>query len=197
LSTERGLTLDTIQRFGLGFNDIDRFEQRELWGLPTETKENGKQKRQWTPAGLTIPYCQNTDVLRIRIRRTKADEYGRYIMLSGSSNEAMTLWTDQKSVAIVESELDAILITQDAGDIVGVIAMGSAQMKPDVNLHARLMKAERVLVCLDSDAAGARAAWGHWQTYPGFKRWPTIQGKDVCEQWQAGIAVRQWIQAGL
>jgi DNA primase len=197
LQSERGLTLDTIQRFGIGFNDTDRFERRELWGLSSEIKANGKPKKQWIPAGLTIPYCQNTEVIRIRIRRTKADEYGRYIVISGSSSHAMTLWTDQKSVAVVESELDGILMNQDAGDIVGVIAMGSAQAKPDSELHARLMKAERVLVCLDSDQAGAKAAFGHWTQYPGFKRWPTIQGKDVTEQMLAGIPVRQWIQAAL
>jgi DNA primase len=197
LHDERGLTVETIQRFGLGFNDIERYERRELWGLSSETKENGKPKKQWIPAGLTIPYCENSNVLRIRIRREKADEYGRYIVVSGSSMQAMTLWQDQQSVAIVESELDAILMNQDAGDIVGVVALGSAQAKPDAELHHRLMNVKTILCCLDADDAGAKASWGHWTRYPGFKRWPTIAGKDVCEQWQAGIPVKQWINAGL
>ena len=60
-------------------------------------------------------------------------------------------------------------------------------MKPDSELHGRLMEAERVLCCLDSDQAGAKAAWGHWQDIQGSRRWPTVQGKDVTEQWRAGI----------
>jgi hypothetical protein len=109
----------------------------------------------------------------------------------------MTTWQDQKAVAIFESELDALLVQQEAGDLIGVVALGSAQQKPDSDLHGRLMAAERILCCLDSDQAGGKAAWNHWRIYPGFNRWPTIKGKDATEQWRAGIPVKAWIQAGL
>jgi len=79
---------------------------------------------------------------------------------------------------------------------VGVVGLGSAALKPDTGLHERLMAAKIILVSLDNDEAGMKAV-GFWRRYAGFKRWPVIRGKDICEQWLAGIAVDQWVKAGL
>ena len=198
LLSERGLSFDTVCRSGLGWNDVNMLFSRESWGLKPEQKANGKPKKLWMPAGLMIPFFDETGRLaRIRIRRTKEDSYGRYIVISGSSMKPMTFWKNQKAVAIVESELDALLLIQECEDLIGVVAMGSAQAKPDSNLHQRLMGADIVLCCLDSDDAAKKSAWTFWKQYPGFKRWPVISGKDPTEQWKCGVPVRQWIKAGL
>ena len=97
---------------------------------------------------------------------------------------------------VVESELDAILLMQEAGELVGVIALGTASAKPDGQLHERLMKAKTVLCSLDADAAGMKAV-SFWRRYPGFKRWPVVIGKDPTEQQKAGIPIRAWLNAGL
>jgi len=199
LQDERGLSVETISRAGLGWNSQDKYASRLSWGLPEEISiKTGKAKKVWLPGGLIIPLCDSAgQVVRIRTRRSEPGQGARYVVVSGSDMQAMTLWTDQAAVAVVESELDALLVLQEAGELIGVVGLGSAAMKPDELLHRRLMAAERVLVCLDADQAGARAAWGHWRIYPGFKRWPTIKGKDAAEQWRAGIPVKAWIQAGL
>ncbi|MFH0730752.1 MAG: primase-helicase zinc-binding domain-containing protein [Pseudomonadota bacterium] len=199
LRTERGLSVETIRKSGMGWNNQDKWESRSGWGLPEEiSRATGKPKKVWLPAGLTIPFCLEDQLHRIRIRRREPGTGEKYILAGGSDGKrAMTFWQDQRAVAVFESELDGLLVQQEAGDLCGVVSLGSAAMKPDSELHGRLMKAERVLVCLDSDEPGARAAWGHWRNYPGFKRWPAIKGKDATEQWRAGIPVKQWIEAGL
>lgn len=198
LQSERGLNQDTIERFQLGWNSQDRYGTRSEWGLPHEVKPDGKKKKVWMPAGLVIPWRDESgQVARLRIRRTVADSYGRYIVASSSSMTPMVQWGNQPVVAVVESELDLLLVSQECRDLIGIVAMGSAQARPDALLHKRLMTAHTLLVCLDNDDAGARESWGFWQRYPGFKRWPCIQGKDVCEQWRAGIPVRDWIMAAL
>jgi hypothetical protein len=197
LQAERGLTAETVKAAGLGWNPADIFDSRQAWGLPEQINDKtGKTRRQWLPGGLVIPSIVDGQLLRLRIRREKADQFGRYVMLSGSSKQAMTLWVDQPAVCILESELDGLLVGQEAGDLIGVIALGSAQQKPDSGLHARLMNTERILLCLDADEAGANAA-AFWTRYPGCKRWPTITGKDCTEQMRAGIPIEQWIEAGL
>ena len=196
LKAERGLNAETVKAAGLGFNPADVFDSRAAWGLPEQINDKGKTKKMWLPSGIVIPNVVEGQLVRLRIRRPVADQYGRYIMVSGSSKAAMTLWADQPAVCILESELDGLLVHQDAGDLTGVIAIGSVQMKPDSELHAKLMNTEKILLCLDADEAGAKAS-GFWRQYQGCKRWPAIQGKDVTEQWAAGLPVRPWIEAGL
>jgi hypothetical protein len=198
LQAERGLNPETISRVGLGWNNQDKYESRESWGLAPEiSQKTGKAKKVWLPSGLVIPWSDAEQVVRIRTRRSEPGQGARYVVVTGSGMGAMIQWQDQTAAAVVESELDGLLVHQEAEDLIGVVSLGSATMKPDSDLHGRLMAAGKVLICLDSDDAGARAAWGHWRIYPGFKRWPVVLGKDVTEQWKAGIPVKQWIEAGL
>lgn len=194
LHDERGLSDETIRASRLGLNPKDLYLDRESWGLsPVINPETGKAKRLWIPKGLCIP----NDGTRIRIRRSEPPAKGnKYIVCSGSNMQPMALWADQKTVMIVESELDCLLINQEAGELVGTVALGSAAIKPDAELHNRLMKAKMVLCSLDADVPGANAV-GFWKQYRGFKRWPVIRGKDATEQMKAGIAVKLWIEAGL
>jgi len=200
LQAERGLNPETIRAAGLGWNSRDLYQDRAEWGLPPEiSSRTGKAKRIWFPKGLIIPLIDSVgNITRLRIRRSEPGDGDRYILASGSDGKrAMCLWTDQRAVAVFESELDGLLVKQEAGELIGVIGLGSAAIKPDSELHGRLMNSEKVLCCLDSDNPGSKAAWGHWRNYPGFKRWPAIKGKDATEQWRAGIPVREWIEAGL
>jgi hypothetical protein len=197
LQSERGLSLETI-RASLGWNHRDLFLDREAWGLSPEiSTKTGQQKKLWLPAGLTIPFCPGAVVLRLRVRRSEPPAKGsRYIAVSGSYMGAMVHWQDQQAVCVVESELDALLVHQECSDLIGTIGLGSAQLKPDAELHNRLLNAKTILCSLDSDAPGAKSV-SFWRKYPGFKRWMAIRGKDCTEQMRAGIPVRTWVQAAL
>ncbi|MEI6261106.1 MAG: primase-helicase zinc-binding domain-containing protein [Deltaproteobacteria bacterium] len=190
LQSERGLNPETVKASKLGWNARDVYQSRESWGLPPG-------KKLWLPKGLTIPNYTGDAVTRIRIRRSEPPAKGsRYIVASGSYMGPMVHWQDQDAVCVVESELDGLLVHQECSDIVGVVSLGSAALKPDSELHERLMNAKTVLCSLDADAAGVKAV-GFWRRYAGFKRWPVIRGKDICEQMRAGVPVRVWVQAGL
>jgi len=194
LRNEKGLNDETIRNAGLGYVPADLFEPRASWGLPEGNKI-------CVPAGLCIPVAQDGKFIRLRVRRRYPSDNGdRYSVVSGSSMVPMILENPQTKVAVVvESELDAILIDQDAGDLCTVIAMGSAQAKPDSRTDRILNSAEIILLSLDTDEAGAKAAWDFWSKQYGrkVKRWPCLLGKDPSDSWKNGLDLRQWIQAGL
>ncbi|MDA8124032.1 MAG: hypothetical protein M0009_02425 [Deltaproteobacteria bacterium] len=196
---EKGLSDATIRAAGLGFNPADVYEPRGTWGLAPLLKGDGSERRQWVPAGLVIPLTIGGAVHRLRIRRDDPGDGARYVIVSGSSSAPMAWGLERAALSIVESELDAILLNQEAGDLAGVVAMGSAQAKPDRITHAALTAAAVILVSLDTDDAGARAAWAFWpEKYGGkAKRWPSIKGKDVSDARANGLNLRTWITTGI
>lgn len=195
----KGLGDDIIKKSSLGLNLMPIIQPRASWGLEPSLKDDGTERRQWIPAGLVIPHIVNGAVHRLRIRRDDPGDGARYVIVSGSSSAPMTLIGDQGVVVIVESDLDGLLLNQEAGDLAGVVAMGSAQAKPDRIIHAALMAAAVILVSLDGDRAGAKASWTFWpDTYGSkVKRWPCIKGKDPSEARQNGLDIRSWIIAGI
>jgi hypothetical protein len=101
---------------------------------------------------------------------------------------------------IVESELDAIVVNQEAGDLVNVAAMGSSSMRPDLELHKLIIRSAQVLVALDTEdsMAGAKAAWKWWgERYPSSLRCPIVKGKDPSAAMKNGLDLRMWIEAAL
>jgi len=198
LHEKKGLHDATIKAAGLGLNLGDLYAPRAFWGLAAAVKEDGQERRQWIPAGLVIPLLHGADVHRLRVRRW-ADTGARYVVVSGSGNAPLVLAPERGAVVVVESELDGLLLSQEVGDLAGVVALGTATAKPDTATHEALKAAALVLVSLDTDDAGAKASWRFWPGTYGDKarRWPTVQGKDASEARGNGLDVRQWIVAGL
>ena len=192
----KGLNDEVIKVAKLGWNPKDMYLDRDTWGLPSEQNNDGNSKKLWLPASLVIPCFAGEKIIRLRIRRPAGEP--RYVIVSGGDTRPMTWNLDKKIIVIVESELDGWLVWQEAGDLVGVVALGTAQAKPDVPTHKPLKNAEILLVALDTDDAGARAAWRFWpETYGSkVKRWPCIRGKDPSEAWRNGLDIRAWIMAG-
>jgi DNA primase len=199
LHAEKGLKDATIKAAGLGYNLADIFEARGTWGLEPVLKNDGTERLQWIPAGLVIPLIINGDVLRLRIRRDNPGDGPRYVIVSGSGTAPLIIDQDKGAAVIVESELDALLLSQEAGDIAIALAMGTATAKPDIKTHEILKDAPLILVSLDTDDAGTKASWKFWPDTYGKKarRWPTIGGKDASEARLNGLDLRTWIIAGL
>lgn len=194
-----GLTDETITLSGLGWNPVDDYQDRELWGVPPEKRENGRLKRLWLPAGLVIPCMENGQIIRLRIRRADPGDGPRYILVTGGRVRPMVWNLNRNIIAVLESELDGVLINQAAGDLVGVIALGSVSTRPDQTAHDALQRAERILVCLDSDGPGAKESHRFWPEVYGAKarRWPVPVGKDPSDALRRGLDIRIWISAGL
>lgn len=141
-----------------------------------------------------IPLRDSGRVLRLRIRRPEGAP--RYHVVPGSAMQAMVLGHVRRAAVVVESELDAILIHHLAGDLVSAAALGSASAKPDPRAAARLKSAALILNTLDYDQAGAQSFDWWAQNFPAARRWPTPQGKDPGEAYQAGVRLRDWIRDG-
>ena len=197
LKTNKGLNDATIKEVGIALED--KFESRAAWGLDPIIKADGTEKKQWIPAGLIIPLIIKDEIIRLRIRRNDPGDGSRYIIASGSSVAPLIIGQDKGAVVIVESELDAWLLSQIVGDLVSIVALGTATAKPDIESHKILKAAPVILISLDTDNAGTKAAWKFWpETYgKKAKRWPTIQGKDASEAKVNGLDLRTWIVAGL
>jgi hypothetical protein len=199
LKTERGLSLDTIKRHKLGWNESDLYRKRADWGLSeVKHKTTGKPKKLWIPGGLVIPgYNSSGELVRIKIR---TNHEIKYILLSGSSMDAAFYGNaDLKTFAIVESELDAILLQQTAGDLICPISTGSAAIKPD-QATLDIIGGEPCLLMFDSDEAGIKAAVNTWlNSLKGAELWliAAKYGKDCTEAHRNGVDLRQVVKAGL
>jgi DNA primase len=199
LRNRRGLSEETTKAFRLGWNPKSWWIHRETWGLPEVLNDKGKPKKLWIPGGLVIPIINDGTVQQIRIRRAEPDADPRYVLVSGSSMQAMVIPGRECSAAVVvESALDALLIHQEADDLATTIALGSAQLRPDQAAMEVFKRSNCILLALDADQAGAKEAWGWWQEHlRKARRWPPAKGKDITEMFLAGVSVRDWVQTGL
>ena len=194
----RGFKDETIKAAGLGWTRADVYEDRTAWGLDPVTQPDGMLKKLWLPAGLVIPAFDRTEVVRLRIRRPNGAP--RYVIVPGSSMTPLIAGRETGAVVVVvESELDALLLNQEAGHMCLIVALGSVAKRPDKGLHARLRRASLILNALDFDEAGAKETQNFWaRTYKAkMKRWPVPTGKDPSEAFQKGIDLKAWIGAGL
>jgi len=160
--------------------------------------KKGGWLRLWLPVGMVIPYAVGNEVHRLRIRRPEMRGIDiRYYAVPGSGMSTMILRPEARAFVVVESELDAILLDQEAGDLAGAVAVGSSSAKPDEYAFNVLRSSLHILVALDFDAAGAKA-WKWWRSnFPDCERWPVPKGKDPGEAYKAGVNLRAWIKAGL
>lgn len=203
LMRERLLDEETIRTFYLGFNPEDQYRERPAWGLEPEQDDKGRAKRIWLPRGVVLPCYHKRALQRLRIRRGVAGEKietgNKYIFIPGGTAMPFIAFTGAAHTVIVESELDAILINQEAGDLVNAAAMGSVAMRPDNVLDGLLRHSRTVLLALDvSDDAGAKTTWQWWSLhYPQAARCYIPCGKDPTDAAKNGVNIRDWIEAGL
>lgn len=121
----------------------------------------------------------------------------RCLQLQGHENTS--IYGDQsKPVLIVESELDAMLIQQEAAHLVCCMALGGVSKKPDIETHEWLKKLPLILLSLDFDEAGKKRCSFWMQLYPNLRPWPSPKKKSI------GDAIsfdhfnnERWIKHGL
>lgn len=204
LASERGITPETAARHHVGWLPEDLYRDRTAWGLPQAYKPDGKRRMLWLPRGLVLPVLDASgNPARIKFRRPNpGPDQLKYLYLPSEPKNTAPLVITGTAAAwiVVESELDGLLLAQEAGDLVNVLALGSASLRPDAKAHARLEAAPFILVSLDFDDAGDKAAWTWWAArYPPEKVrvWPVPEGKDPCDAWRMGWDLRAWIEGGL
>lgn len=199
---ERGLNESTLTRFKLGYCPQDMWRHYDEWGIKAEPKPDGKLPKIWLPQGFVIPWISiDGKVLKINIRRLQwhsEDKYGKYIRTPGSMSCPAIYGDPSLRVGIIlESEFDALLIQQEAGDVVFCIATGGSSQPIDMYTDHLMRKAERLLFCPDVDQAGAKF-WSKLQNaYVNGLLWPAPIGKSPGDAVKLGIDLREWILQGL
>jgi hypothetical protein len=203
LRNVRGISVETVKKFTLGWNPVKFFRNRKNWGLPEETNEKtGKPKKLVIPPGLVIPgrdFGQN--FVRVKIRRSEVNaNQPKYYFLPGGSGSFCFYGQDIESFILVESELDAILLAQESEGKLTAVSTGSAPAKPDTVSYRVLKDANRILVSLDNDSAGGKAAVQFWhEKFKKAKLWfvPSKYGKDHTEAFKKGLPLGRWLMLGM
>jgi len=192
---KRGLTASTIRKYNIGFNCVDIYYDRSIWGISSPV--DNSSKKMIVPAGIVIPHINNGVIETIKIRRFDPQAQNKYHVLAGSNNSVMVLGSGTCHI-IVESELDGILLAQEAGDLVTIIILGSAQNRPDALIMKQLVNSDLILLALDNDRAGIESSYDWWmKTLSNAKRWPVLNGKDPGESFQNGVNIGDWVKAGI
>lgn len=202
---DRGLNIKAVERFRLGWNPGERgrdiFRPRDAWGLPEEISEKtGKPKKLWIPRGLVIPFLDDFGrVERLRIRLQEGEP--KYYVLPGGVCDPIPLlampssWPGQHQAVIVcESELDGMLISMSAGDVAGVVALGSSSAKPRHETAYRMVQsAAWIGLALDQDQAGDEALQWWLENYECSRDIRPEDVKDPGELIDKGRDVREWV----
>lgn len=196
----RGLTDETIDRAALGYNGADTWDAPMDWGLDSE------HKKVYLPRGIVIPWSVKRDLWKLNIRRPVtaaqvASGERKYCQPAGGSNGLFNADAIQagKPLMLVESEMDALIVEQEAGDMITPVATGSTSGGRRARWLARLAVAPVILASFDNDAPekGDQAAAYWLEVLTGFSiRWRPL-AKDPTEMIQQGIDVRNWVERGL
>jgi DNA primase len=185
----RGLTDDTIRKARLGY------------AVHTHPKT-----RQSVPCILFPWYGDSgTTLWRVQLRDIRAgiprDE--RYFMVPGSSNaglylaDSLNLKPRRDTVVMVEGEIDALTIAQEAGDRVGVVATGSTTGARTTKWLMRLARVPNLLIAFDRESKGDEAASYWLNNLPSNARRYRPTAHDVNEMLLQFYSVRGWIEAAI
>jgi hypothetical protein len=202
----RGLTDDTIRAARLGYCPGWYSDDLQNWGLTSiQTSDQTEIK---IPGGLVIPWFVDNKIWKISVRRP---EQG-YFQVLGSSDALYNIDTLKPGspVVLVESEIDALSVMQEASHVCACVATGGANKCFSARWIARLIQASYVLVSFDQDEtreysvqewfrqdeAGERGADRWLDVLPNAMRW-VPWAKDVNQMLQDGIYISPWVVLGL
>ncbi len=155
---------------------------------------------------VVIPWYADGAYWRINLRDIRPDigkDQKRYHNIAGSSNAGLYLGDSLKykrPVFMVEGELDALSIAQEAGDLVSVVATGTTTGSRTDKWVTRLAMSSAVLVAYDNDSDGDKAAKEYWLHVLAHNsiRYKPIFHKDANAMLVADRElVRIWVQSAL
>jgi hypothetical protein len=196
LLKDRGFDLETIKLFRLGWNELNRKDAKNLWGF---SEQDACNVNIWLPKGIVIPTFADGNLIKLKIRRVDLlpGEKRKYVVISGSSARPSFFgMISGKPIFIVEAELDAMLIQQEAGDLCCCMSIPASQ-HPDAYADHLLKAAPAIVFSLDYDEAGTRA-FSFWRSrYPQLKIWLSDKGKSPGDDLKQGVNLREWVKAGL
>ena len=203
----RGLTDETIRRARLGYCPAmksgawysDTFES---WGIdPASIQDEAKRERGKIviPPGIVIPWMEGDRIWKLALKRPGQEiSYGQVLGSREGMYNISSVQFDQPAM-IVESELCALSVQQEAGDLIACVATGSVSRGRRARWIADLSLASYVLQSFDDDSAGDEHAPYWIQKLKHCIRWSPIPEKDPNDILKAlgGESLRNWVKWGI
>jgi DNA primase len=189
---KRGLSIDAVKAYRIGYCDRDFFVDPAEFGLERE-------KDLFLPEGIVIPSIEPSGkIVRLKIRRTKwkaGDGLPKYMAIPGSMNGLNIVGDVRKLVMIVlESELDAYAAHHAGKELLFAVSVGSNTKNPD-NVVDYWAKRRRLLICYDNDDGGLamnekwKRLYSHAESFPV----PLECGKDIGDALGNGFNLSEWL----
>lgn len=184
----RGISVETAKCLRFGYScDTMKIKENEYSKIPC----------------LVIPWHKDDGMLYRKINRRNLhhplpDSEPKYRVVPGSEHNAFylgdCLLKQKRPTFLVESELDAATLLQEAGDVVNVVATGSADVARNPVNEGRLRRQPFVFVAFDNDAEGEKASdyWLSKLDSDRCKRYKPLL-HDANEMHTHGLSVRQWV----
>ncbi len=186
LKAKRGLSERVIAVAQLGYIPGQPYEWNSVEGLKV-------------PCGITIPWYADGAIWGIKVRRATGGQ--RYQQVSGGHIRGCLYLADRIQpglpLILTEGEFDALTAWQLGWGKLSVASIGSASNQ-HINLrwHGKLLCAPRLLVCMDADEAGEKAAEEIEILSRAVKRIQVPAGKDMNEFYlQTGqLRAGEWLK---
>jgi DNA primase len=177
----RGLHEETIRAARLGYLSGSR-RWHNLCGLKV-------------PAGILIPWCADGVLWGLKVRRSAPPP--KYTQVAGGSAGGLygaDNLAGRAAVLFVEGEFDALLATQEAGDLLAVVTLGSAVSTLHRRWYTSLVTCRHLLVAYDADEAGRKGATRLRELTRRARLIQVPQGKDITEFVLQGGDLREWLK---
>lgn len=166
LQESRGITEETIKRFKLGFFD-----------KPVQLLEHIT-----IPRGIVMPQIAvDGSLWGIKIATGTKEKYN---LVQGSRKCLMGQGSGHNVMIIVEGDMDMYLALQEAGHLVDIVTLGSAQHSVPIRFLEYINCHPRIIPLYDNDSVGRMRQKQVWGWLNGRIQYPPMVlpvGKDVSE----------------
>lgn len=182
LVEERGLRTATIRQARLGY--VSGHGSCEIEGMVV-------------PCGITIPWFACDALWAVKVRRVSGAP--KYVQVKGGSASGLygADELDTRPVMLCEGEFDALVVRQEAGELVSAVTLGSAAVGLSDRWQAALVNRPLVLVAYDGDAAGQRGAQRLLGYGGRFRQVEVPGGGDISDFYGQGGDVYEWVAQAL
>lgn len=190
----RGLNEHTLKFWRIGYVPPNGDKQGwtisgEKWGLA--------QAKIFIPHGILIPCIVADDIWYLKVRQPKEKPH-KYSQIQGGRPALYMAQTleDQEAVVFCEGELDALLLWQEAGELAGVVTLGSAVMPLNIATWGLyLIQTQRRFIAYHHDQAGQKGGQKLNWLYPQRLEIPQLRpfDKDLTDYHRSGGDLREWL----
>jgi DNA primase len=191
---DRGLYKSTILDAKLGYVPGHYTEYQHLRTL--------KGARFDVPCGILIPWITDGAIWGIKVRRAAGDL--KYVQVAGGNISGGSLyWADDIvpgwPILFTEGEFDALIIWQEALDLVCPVTLGACSNNLNPRWYPILSTSPLLLTLYDADEAGDKGAARLAALTPRTKRIYVPKGKDATDYNRfAGMrGIYKWLDATL